>query len=141
MHNEIELALKKATAKVKKFNQNMSSGGRNEREIIIQNLPNVIDKTSGDGEFIFSQRQLYYAIRPFVMEAFDGKQLNYNYFCQVITDYEANYGEIEGMYRDPRGTLYHPHTGEKIPLVTIAVQKYNRPTWTFNKTIFIEKEG
>ncbi|MET1174405.1 ATP-binding protein [Paenibacillus amylolyticus] len=141
MHNEIEYALKKATAKVKKFNQNMSSGGRNEREIIIQNLPKAIDKTSGDGEFIFSQRQLYYAIRPFVMEAFGGKQLNYNYFCQVITDYEAYYGEIEGMYRDPRGTLYHPHTGEEIPLGTIAVQKYNRPTWTFNKIIFIEKEG
>lgn len=141
MLSEIEYALKKATAKVKKHNQNVASGARNEREIIIQNLPFAIQKTSGDGEFIFSQRQLYYAIRPFVMEAFGGKQLNYNYFCQVITDYESDYGEIEGMYRDPRGTLYHPHTGEEIPLGTIAVQNYNRPTWTFNKIIFIEKEG
>ena len=30
---------------------------------------------------------------------------------------------------------------EEIPLGTIAVQQYNRPRWTFNKIIFIEKKG
>ncbi|KGP81393.1 hypothetical protein P364_0114350 [Paenibacillus sp. MAEPY2] len=137
----IEQALKKAVAKVKKYNQSLASAGHNEREVIILNLDSAIEKTSGDGKYIFSQRQLYYAIRPYIMEAFGGKQLNYNYFCQVITEYEAYYGNIVGMYRDPRGTLYHPHTGEEIPLGTIAVQNYNRPQWTFNKIIFIEKEG
>jgi hypothetical protein len=45
------------------------------------------------------------------------------------------------MYRDPRGTLYHPHTREEIPLGTIAVESYRRPAWTFNKILYCEKEG
>lgn len=137
----IKDAIKRAVSKARKVNQTDLSKGRNERQIVLDNLPAAIAKTSGNGKFIFSQRQLYYAIRPYIMEAFEGKQPNYTYFCQIITDYEAEYGEIPGMYRDPRGTLYHPHTGEEIPLGTIAVQKYNRPIWTFNKIIFIEKEG
>jgi DNA topoisomerase VI subunit B len=141
MANMIEDAVKRAASKARKANQNDQSGGRNERQIVVENLPAAIAKTSGAGKFIFSQRQLYYAIRPYIMEAFDGKQPNYTYFCSIITDYEAEYGDIPGMYRDPRGTLYHPHTGEEIPLGTIAVQNYNRPSWTFNKIIFIEKEG
>lgn len=137
----IEDAIKRAASKARKVNQIDLSGGRNEKQIILDNLPSAIAKTSGDGKFLFSQRQLYYAIRPFIMEAFNGKQPSYTYFCQIITDFEAEYGDIPGMYRDPRGTLYHPHTGEEIPLGTIAVQNYNRPRWTFNKIIFIEKEG
>ncbi|WP_088834387.1 ATP-binding protein [Paenibacillus tyrfis] len=141
MSELIEDTVKRAVSKARKVNQSDLSGGRNERQIVLENLPAAIAKTSGEGKFIFSQRQLYYAIRPYIMEAFEGKQPNYTYFCSIITDYEAQFGEIPGMYRDPRGTLYHPHTGEEIPLGTIAVQNYNRPHWTFNKIIFIEKEG
>ncbi|OBZ15946.1 hypothetical protein A8L34_27910 [Bacillus sp. FJAT-27264] len=141
MASLIEDAVKRAASKAKKKNQNDLSKGRNERQVVLDNLPAAIEKTSGSGKFIFSQRQLYYAIRPYVMEAFSGKQPGYTYFCHIITDYEAEYGDIPGMYRDPRGTLYHPHTGEEIPLGTIAVENYNRPKWTFNKIIFIEKEG
>ncbi|CCC86395.1 hypothetical protein PPM_p0245 (plasmid) [Paenibacillus polymyxa M1] len=137
----IETTIKRAVSKAKKLNQIEISGGLTEREIVLKNLPAAITKTSGNGKFIFSQRQLYYAIRPYIMEAFNGKQPNYNYFCSILTQYEAEHGDIPSMYRDPRGTLYHPHTGEEIPLGTIAVQNYNRPTWTFNKIIFIEKEG
>jgi hypothetical protein len=45
------------------------------------------------------------------------------------------------MYRDPRGTLYHPHLKDSIPLGTLQVERYRRPEWTFNKILFIEKEG
>ena len=45
------------------------------------------------------------------------------------------------MYRDDRGTLYHPHTGETIPLGTRSVETYQRPAWTFNKILYCEKEG
>ena len=45
------------------------------------------------------------------------------------------------MYRDPRGTVYHPHTGEEIQLGTIQVEKYRRPEHTFNKVVYCEKEG
>ncbi|WP_059051408.1 ATP-binding protein [Paenibacillus senegalimassiliensis] len=115
-------------------------GARNEKELILSNLPAAIQKTSGNGTHIFSLRQLYYGVRPYVMEALD-KEPEYNYFCRLISEYENDYGEIEGMYRDPRGIMYHPHRGDEIPLGTIAVQNYARPEWTFNKIIFIEKEG
>lgn len=120
--------------------QSKNKGARNEKELILTNLPAAIQKTSGNGTHIFSLRQLYYGIRPYVMEALD-KEPEYNYFCRLISEYENDYGEIHGMYRDPRGILYHPHRGDEIPLGTIAVQNYARPEWTFNKIIFIEKEG
>jgi len=45
------------------------------------------------------------------------------------------------MYRDPRGTIYHPHLGEEFPLGTLSVEDYQRPEWTFNKILYVEKEG
>ena len=45
------------------------------------------------------------------------------------------------MYREPRGSILHPHTGEVIPLGTINVENYERPVWIFNKIVLIEKEG
>src|SRR3954466_5131462 len=57
------------------------------------------------------------------------------------SDYEAENGDIAGMFRDVRGTLYHPHAGHDIPLGTLAVEQYERPNWIFNKVLFIEKEG
>ena len=46
-----------------------------------------------------------------------------------------------GMQREPRGTLYHPHLRQEIPLSTETVAKYGRPFWTFNKMVYIEKAG
>ena len=45
------------------------------------------------------------------------------------------------MYREPRGSIYHPHRGETITLGTLMVEDYERPAWTFNKLVYIEKEG
>ena len=45
------------------------------------------------------------------------------------------------MYRDPRGSLVHPHRDEVISLGTLMVEKYDRPAWLFNKLLYIEKEG
>ena len=46
-----------------------------------------------------------------------------------------------GMQREPRGTLYHPHLRQEIPLSTESVARYARPFWTFNKLVYIEKAG
>jgi hypothetical protein len=75
------------------------------------------------------------------MEAFDGREPKYNYFSRVVTDYENSHGKIPGMFRDVRGTIYHPHTHERIPLGTLYVERYRRPEWTFSKVLYIEKEG
>jgi hypothetical protein len=45
------------------------------------------------------------------------------------------------MYHEPRGSIYHPHRKETIPLGTLTVEAYERPIWTFNKLVYIEKEG
>ena len=45
------------------------------------------------------------------------------------------------MYREPRGSIYHPHKGQTITLGTLMVEEYERPAWIFNKLVYIEKEG
>jgi hypothetical protein len=62
-------------------------------------------------------------------------------FKRIITDYENENGEIDGMYREPRGSIYHPHRDEDIALGTLTVEDYERPSWTFNKLAYVEKEG
>jgi hypothetical protein len=118
-----------------------------QKALIIEAIPGGAAKMSSDGELRYSQRQLFYPVRDEVKKRMppgpDGEpfELDWNYFCSVITDYEAENGDIPGMYRDPRGTLYHPHVREEIPLGTLAVEIYVPPKWTFNKLIYCEKEG
>ena len=64
-----------------------------------------------------------------------------NYFDSVITDYENESGEIDGMYHEPRGSIYHPHRRQTITLGTLMVEDYERPKWLYNKVVYIEKEG
>ena len=110
------------------------------KDVILQCLDKAIDKASGSGEYRFSLRQLYYAVRPYVQEAVEVEP-EYNYFAKVITDHEATVGEIRGIYRDPRGIVYHPHVGQEISLGTLQVEEYQRPEYAFNKILYSEKEG
>ncbi|HMB02480.1 MAG TPA: hypothetical protein VKP69_01925, partial [Isosphaeraceae bacterium] len=114
--------------------------GPSQKEIILAHLTESVAKAGGDGAYRFSLRQLFYAVRPHVLGVL-GKEPDYDYFAQVVTEHEARHAEIPGMYRDPRGTLYHPHTEEEIPLGTLNVEGYRRPEWTFNKILYCEKEG
>jgi hypothetical protein len=141
MNDTIQKCLNAAKTKEKKASLLKTEGNaRNEKEITFHHMQSAIDKASGQGHYRFSQRQLYYAMRPHIMAALD-KQSDYTYFCRLLTEYENEYGDIRNLYRDPRGVLYHPHLGEEIPLGTIAVQNYERPKWTFNKILYSEKEG
>jgi hypothetical protein len=110
------------------------------KDVVLEHLEDAIAKASGDGQYRFNQRQVLYALRPFVKDQ-TGADLSADYFGQIITDYEAENGEIPGMYREPRGSIHHPHTGETIPLGTLNVENYERPAWLFNKVVYIEKEG
>jgi hypothetical protein len=113
---------------------------RSQKEVVLAYLDAAIAKASGHGAYRFSPRQVFYVIRPLVREAV-GAELQWGNFETIIGDHELEQGEVAGMYRDPRGTLYHPHRRDSIPLGTLQVERYRRPEWTFNKILFIEKEG
>jgi hypothetical protein len=135
--NEIVTATAKA---VRKVHRPKGGSKLSQKDIVLDHLDAVIVAVSGDGKFRFNERQLFYALRPIVMEK-TGEELKINNFKAIITDYENEQGEIPLMYREPRGTLYHPHRTETIALGTLMVEDYERPAWTFNKLVYIEKEG
>jgi hypothetical protein len=107
-------------------------------DIVLANLDEAIVEVGGG--YRFGERQLLYWLRPIVRDEI-GEELQTGNFKRIITDYEDENDDIPGMYREPRGTIYHPHRRETIPLGTLMVEKYERPVWTFNKLLYIEKEG
>lgn len=140
--NPIYNVMRKATKKLRTLIRKSNPAGDSQTKIIVNNLYDAIDKASGNGQYRYSLRQLFYAIRPYILEGdADNRELDYNHFGRVITKYESENGELEGMYRDPRGTLYHPHLRQSIPIGTMAVEQYQRPEWSFNKVLYCEKEG
>jgi hypothetical protein len=137
----IREAIEKAIRRAKRKNGNGNARQTTQAAIITAALPAAIAKASGDGQYRYSLRQLFYAVRPHVLTAL-AVEPDYNYFSKVVADYETDQGgDLPGMYRDDRGILYHPHTREQIPLGTRSVEEYQRPAWTFNKILYAEKEG
>jgi hypothetical protein len=92
------------------------------------------------GKHRFNSRQILYRMRP-IVKAETGQDLQTGNFTAIITDYEDENGEIPGMYREPRGSIYHPHRRETFALGTLTVEEYERPPWTYNKLLYMEKEG
>jgi hypothetical protein len=137
-------AVRKAAGRARRilgwFDDEPPSEKRTHKDIVTANLPDAIAQASGNHAYRFNQRQLFYVMRPIVI-AETGSELAWPNFCQIITGYEAENGDIPGMFRDTRGTLYHPHERRDIPLGTLAVESYERPAWVFNKVLYIEKEG
>ena len=134
---DIMAAIEKSINKARK--NAPKNHARSQKDIVIENIPPAA-KTMGGGHQ-FSLRQLFYAIRPIVKTEIN-KELKYEHFTGIITEYEGETGEdIPDMYRDDRGALYHPHLDERIALGTRMAKSYKPPEWTFNKVLYIEKEG
>lgn len=134
----IEKAARRAARSVPVVAEERPDKAPSARAVIFYAIPDAARKAGGG--LGFSLRQVYYVIRPIVREV-TGRDLDYGYFSGVVSDYENEHGDIPGMYRDDRGILYHPHEHRDIPLGTKAAAGYYRPAWTFNKCLFIEKEG
>jgi hypothetical protein len=94
----------------------------------------------GDGKYEFSQRQLFYVMRPEFIEYY-GKEPKWGTYTNILTQYENERGNISGLYRDNRGSLYVPHGGGVIPIGTQSVAEFKRPEWKFHKILYCEKEG
>lgn len=135
--NEIAKAVSKA---VRQAYRPGSTDRITQKDVVLENLDEAIAETSGDGAYRFNERQVLYRLRPIVYDEL-GVELSSNNFKRIITDYEAEHGDIPGMYREPRGSIYHPHLAETITLGDLMVETYERPAWRYNKVIYIEKEG
>ena len=132
----IDEAMTKAIRKVRR----PGAGGVSQKDVVLDHLAEVIEAVSGPERYRFNSRQLFYRLRPIVLEE-TGKELQIGNFLGILDDYEREHGEIALMYREPRGSLTHPHLDETITLGTLMVEQYERPPWTFNKLLYIEKEG
>jgi hypothetical protein len=133
--DEIRNAVGKA---VRKAHLPNAGNKQTQKDIVLEHLDEVIAEVSGG--LPFGERQLLYRLRKIVMDEI-GESLQKSHFKGIITNYENEHGEIPLMYREPRGSIYHPHRGETIPLGTLTVDEYERPEWTYNKVLYIEKEG
>ena len=111
------------------------------KDIIFEVLPQAI-RNAGT---IFNRRDLYYATRPLAYNHSEweiGKTLEYSYFSQgLLTEYQEEHGVIAGMWTDPRGHLHEPHTGNSVALGTREIAAYKFPEYTFDKILYVEKEG
>jgi hypothetical protein len=112
-----------------------------QKEIVFSIMPRAIRNAGAN----FSARDLYYAARPLVYvhgEWENGKRLEYGYFSQtLLTEYQEQHGAIDGLWRDPRGSLHEPHTAKSVALGTREVASYEFPEYTFDKILYVEKEG
>jgi hypothetical protein len=136
---EIKEVLEKAAKGCQRANPTPRSEG-SKKAIIIDHLPAAITHAGG-GSHRFSLRTLFYAMRHVLSLERLSLPL-WGWFCQVITEYEEEQGQdIPGIYRNDRGKLYIPHLRKEIPLGTLTVEQYKHVAWTYNKVLYVEKEG
>ena len=136
-NNEIVTAVEGAIKRAHKAIPKDTKGSI--KDAVIDNLDEAMDKASGGGRYRVAQRQLFYAMRPMVAAL--GRLLQWKTFTGIITDFEAERGEIELMYRDNRGVLREPFSDKDVPVGTMMAEKYGRVPWTFNKIVYIEKQA
>jgi hypothetical protein len=111
------------------------------KDIVFEVLPQAMRNAGSN----FSARDLYYATRALAYrhdEWEEDKTLGYKYFSQtLLTEYQEENGLIAGLWRDARGHLHEPHTGNSVALGTREIANYELPEYTFDKILYVEKEG
>jgi len=112
-----------------------------QKEVVFDVLEEALAKATGGGQYDVSARTLYYQVRPLIQES-GIDSLDYNYFSQtLLTEYQKDHGPLRGLYYDPRGVLYEPHTNKEVQLGTREVDSYNFPEWRYDKILYVEKKG
>jgi hypothetical protein len=105
-------------------------------------LPEAIRSATGNGALPVSAHTLFYHVRPLVQKYNATRQLKPKYFEQkLLPAYQQAHGVIPGLYYEPRGTLYEPHTGRAVALGTREVSDYLFPSWLYDKILYVEKQG
>lgn len=115
---------------------------KTQKDVVLESLDTAIEKVSSGGKYRFSIRNLFYEMRPVLISVAPKGRPDYGTFADIVAAEEERRGShLPGMYRDPRGSLYVPHTEDPIPLGTMTVEAYKHPAWTFSKVLYTEKEG
>ena len=111
------------------------------RDLANLSLEDALAKATGGGQYAVSARTLYYQVRPLIQPA-GINDLDYNYFSQtLLTEDQETHGPLGGLYYDPRGVLYEPHTDKEVQLETREVSSYVFPEWRYDKILYVEKKG
>ncbi|MEY9965969.1 DNA topoisomerase VI subunit B [Streptacidiphilus sp. MAP12-16] len=109
-------------------------------------IEEAVAQARGAQGLSFSSHTLFYKIRPLALKPLPaGTKLSAPYVEQtLIPGWEREHHPIQGLYREPRGTLHHPHDpsgSSDVRLGTREVQQYFPPAWSFDKILVIEKTG
>jgi hypothetical protein len=111
------------------------------KDAVFEILPEAWQHATGNDQYPVSSRFLYYPVRKLIQRWTD-KDLDYDYFSQdLLIEYQRQHGPLRGLYYDPRGVLYEPHSGKAIPLGTREVDAYEFPAWLYDKILYVEKKG
>jgi len=135
------------------------------KEIAFRIMQSAYNEASSNGQYYANARQIMYKARPMILK-YVSKDLGQNfavYFTQtLLKDFIELYEPAWKIVWDARGHFIEPHTGEKIGLGGIEVDKYVRnwhdditkfrpsvnrdistsgPQNRYKNVLFIEKEG
>jgi hypothetical protein len=96
-----------------------------QKKAVWEHMEQAYMRASGGGRLPASARQIYYQIRPKVMEATDDRELSYKYFSQtLLPDYIEEHGVAWHVVYDARGHFEEPHTNRRIGCGTLEVGNY-----------------
>jgi len=134
------------------------------KEVVYQELKNAYNIVSDNGRYYANARQLFYKVRPKVIELTGNQWTNSSYFTQtLLKDYIEAYSPSWKVVWDARGHIQEPHTDETIGLGGIEVGEYihdwensfdqfpatlykslintKGPELRYGAVLFVEKEG
>ena len=98
------------------------------KDAVEQVLPEAYAEASSDGQYPTTPRQLYYRVRPKVLELTGKTELGYGYFgADLLPRYLQEHAELVAGWRihfKARGTLLEPHTYRRVELGTDQVARY-----------------
>lgn len=117
------------------------------KEAVFSILLDTYRRATENEALYITARDLYYAIRPAynrmdVRASKRGEELEFNYFAQnLIPAFRRDVHDLPMVDYKARGTLYDPHSDTETPIGDKELRDWTFPPWTFNKLLFIEKEG
>lgn len=133
------------------------------KDVVYDVLPEAYKLVSDNGKYYANARQLFYKVRPKVIEETEEPWNNSSYFTQqLLKDYLEDFSPNWKVVWDARGHIREPHTNETIGLGGVEVGDYIRgwhndvdkypdllnslldtkgPEVRYGSVLFIEKEG